>query len=145
MKTNMVNINQRDEEKSFYKCHFCKQNIDVYGIEQHFATFHKFRHSYEREYICEFCDDFEEFDSQTSLFHHIQNSHNLMNVDTLEEGKSRFLQLIVNFNSQEDVFNLLEWIKCNDTNSFITNYQGIETHIVAERFEFLFRTFHRFF
>ena len=133
MKTNMVDINQRDEEKSFYKCHFCQQKIDVYGIEQHFATFHKFTNSFEREYICEFCDDFEEFHSQISLFHHIQNSHNLMNeeeiqseaianVGTLEEGKSRFLQFIVNFNSQEDVFNLLEWIKCNDTNSFITNH-----------------------
>ena len=134
MKTNMVNINQRDEEKSFYKCHFCYQKIDMYGIEQHFATFHKFRHSYEREYICEFCDDFEDFHSQTSLFHHIQNFHNLKNdeeiqseaienVDTLEEGKSRFLQLIVNFNSKEDVFNFLQWIKSNDTNTFITNHQ----------------------
>ena len=136
MKTNMISkINQKCEKNSFYKCHFCQQKIDVYGIEQHFATFHNFRHSCEREYICEFCDDFEEFHSQISLFHHIQNSHNLMNeeeiqseaianVGTLEEGKSRFLQFIVNFNSQEDVFNLLEWIKCNDTNTFITKHQA---------------------
>ena len=53
---------------------------------------------------------------QTNLFHHIQNAHILVNdkeiqstaitnvVDTLEEGKLRFLQLILNFNSQ---FNLL--------------------------------------
>ena len=144
MKTNMININQKDEEKRFYKCHFCQQKIDVYGIEQHFTTFHNFRHSFEREYICEFCDDFEEFHSQISLFHHIQNSHNLMNeeqiqpeaianVGTLEEGKSRFLQFIVNFNSQEDVFNLLEWIKCNDTNTFITNHQGIENETDTEQ------------
>ena len=114
-----------------YKCHFCQENIDVYGIDNHFATFHKFRHSSESEYVCEFCDDFEEFHSQTNLFHHIQNTHNLKNdmeiqseeaavlkVDTLEEGKSRFLKFIVDFNSQEDVFNLLQWIKSNDTKYF---------------------------
>ena len=108
----MINIDQKDDKNSLYKCHFCQQNIDVYGIEQHFATFHKFRNSFESEYVCEFCDDFEEFQSQTNLFHHIQNSHNLINeeeirsnVDTLEEGKSRFLQLIVNFKSEKDIFN----------------------------------------
>ena len=96
----MININPKGEKNSFYKCHFCQQNIDVYGIENHFATFHKFRSSFESEYVCEFCDDFEEFHSQTNLFHHIQIAHNLVNnpskeitnVDTLEEGKSRFLQ-----------------------------------------------------
>ena len=107
------------EGNNLYKCHFCHENIDVYGIEKHFATFHQFRNSSKSEYICEFCDDFEEFNSQTNLFHHIQNTHNVINdekiqkeanVNTLEEGKSRFLQLIVNFNSQEDVFNLLQWI-----------------------------------
>merc|ERR1712020_142292 len=83
MKTNMVSINQTEEEENFYKCHFCQQKIDMYGIEQHFTTFHNFRHSFEREYICEFCDDFEEFHSQISLFHHIQNSHNLMNEEEI--------------------------------------------------------------
>ena len=109
--------------------------------------------AFESEYVCEFCDDdtIEVFYSQTNLFHHIQNTHNLINnqeiqleaipkVDTLEEGKSRFLQLIVNFNSQEDVFNLLEWIKCNDTNSFITNHQGIENEIDTEKETYLILT-----
>ena len=91
---------------------------DVYGIEKHFATFHQFRNSSKSEYICEFCDDFEEFNSQTDLFHHIQNTHNLTKVVTLEEGKSRFLQLIVDFNSHEDIFNLLQWIKHNDMSTF---------------------------
>ena len=125
----------------FYKCHFCLQNINVYGIEKHFTTFHKFRSSIENEYVCEFCDDFEDFPSQTDLFHHIQNTHNLMNnqeiqsegipnVATLEDGKSRFLELNVNFNSQEDVFNLLQWIKFNDTNSFMTNHQEIQNEVL---------------
>ena len=144
MKT-MININHKEEENSLYKCHFCQQNIDFFGIEKHFATFHKFKSSFESEYVCEFCDDdtIEVFYSQTNLFHHIQNTHNLMNdqeikleaiseVDTLEEGKSRFLQLIVNFNSQNDVFNLLQWIKCNDTNTFmITNDQEIENQLLV--------------
>ena len=127
-----------EEKNNLYKCHFCQQNIDLHDIEKHFTTFHKFRRSIESEYVCEFCDDFEEFHSQTNLFHHIQNTHNLVtdketpptaitNVDTLEEGKSRFLQLILNFNSQEDVFNLLKWIKFNDTNdAFMSNYQELK-------------------
>ena len=143
MKTNMININHKEANSCLYKCHFCRQNIDVHGIEKHFATFHNFKSSLERDYVCEFCDDFEEFHSQTNLFHHIQNTHNLINeeiiqseeianVDTLEEGKSRFVQLIMNFNSQEDVFNLLQWIKCNDTNAFITNHQDIENkHLIV--------------
>ena len=53
-------------------------------------------------------------------------SEAIPNIDSLEDGKSRFLELIVNFNSQEDVFNLLQWIKLNDTNSFMTNHQEIE-------------------
>ena len=60
MKT-MININHKEEENSWYKCHFCQQNIDVYGIEKHFATFQKFRSPIESE----FCDDFAEFHSQT--------------------------------------------------------------------------------
>ena len=123
----MTNINHNEDRNSLYKCHFCQQKIEVYGIEKHFSTFHNFRSYFESEYVCEFCDDYEDFHSQTNLFHHIQNTHNLVtdketpptaitNVDTLEEGKSRFLQLIVKFNSQEDVFNLLQWIKFNNTN-----------------------------
>ena len=138
----MINIDHKDEKNSLYKCHFCQENINVYGIEQHFVTFHKFQNSFESEYVCEFCDDFEEFHSQTNLFQHIQNSHNILNdeeiqsesianVDTLEEGKSRFLQLIVNFKSKDDVFNLLQWIKSNDTNTFITNHQGIENEYLV--------------
>ena len=137
MKSNTININHKEEKNSLYKCHFCQQTIDVYEIEKHFSTFHKFRSYAESEYVCEFCDDFGEFHSQTELFHHIQNAHNLVNdkeiqptaianVETLEEGKSRFLQLIVNFNSQEDVFNLLQWIKYNDTNIFMSNHKEIE-------------------
>ena len=133
----MININHK-----MYKCHFCQESIDVYGIDNHFATFHKFRHSSESEYVCEFCDDFEEFHSQTNLFHHIQNTHNLTNdienqsevtnskVDTLEEGKLRFLQLIVDFNSQEDVFNLLQWIKLNDANTFMTNHEKVNNQFL---------------
>ena len=105
MQSNMNNINHK-KENSLYKCHFCQQNIDVYGIAKHFAMFHMFRGSFESEYVCEFCDDFEEFESQTNLFHHIQDTHNLTNdkeikseaianVNTLEEGKSRFLQFLV--------------------------------------------------
>ena len=67
MKT-MININHK-EEHSFYRCHFCQQNIDVFGIDKHFATFHKFRSSVESEYVCEFCDDdtIEVFYSQTTF------------------------------------------------------------------------------
>ena len=159
MKSNMINIYPKEEKNSLYKCHFCQQNIDVYCIEKHFTTFHKFKHSnsFESEYICEFCDDdnIEVFFSQTNLFHHIQNTHNLddMNdkeilqsearisniIDTLEEGKSRFLQLIVNLKYQEDVFNLLQWIKSNNTNTFIANHhEGIENQLeenVSKTFE----------
>ena len=138
MKSNTININHKEEKHSLYKCHFCQQTIDVYEIEKHFSTFHKFRSYAESEYVCEFCDDFEDFHSQINLFHHIQNAHNLMDdqseeiakVDTLEEGKSRFLQLIVKFNSKEDVFNLLQWIKFNDTNTFMTNHQEIENEVL---------------
>ena len=116
----------REEKNSLYKCHFCQQNIDVYDIEKHFAMFHKFRGSFESEYVCEFCDDSEEFQSQMNLFYHIQNTHNLTKVVTLEEGKSRFLQLIVDFNSQEDIFNLLQWIKHNDISTFLSNHPEID-------------------
>ena len=77
----------------------------------------------------------------TEWFHHIQFTHNLINdgkdediskVDSLEEGKSKFLKFIVNFNSQEDVFNLLQWIKFNDTNTFLTNHLEIENQLVEE-------------
>ena len=54
MKTNVIEVNHK-EENSFYKCHLCQQNIDEYGIEKHFTTFHKFRSSTtESEYVCEF-------------------------------------------------------------------------------------------
>ena len=54
MKTNVIEVNHK-EENSFYKCHLCQQNIDVYGIEKHFTTFPKFRSSTtESEYVCEF-------------------------------------------------------------------------------------------
>ena len=139
MKTNI----KYQEENNLYKCYFCQEIIEVYGIEKHFATFHKFRNSRESEYICEFCDDVEEFHSQTSLFHHIQNTHNLTNdtemqsevaklkVFSLEEGKSRFLQLIVDFNSHEDIFNLLLWIKHNDINTLLANHLEIDNQFPA--------------
>ena len=135
MKSNTIDIiNDKEEKNSLYKCHFCHQNIDVYDIEKHFDTYHNLRSSIETKYVCDFCDDFEEFHSQTNLFHHIQNTHNLVNdqeiqseaienVDSSEEGKSRFLQWIVNFNSQEDVFNLLQWIKYNDNNTLLNYHQ----------------------
>ena len=63
----MMNINPKGEKNSLYNCHFCQQNIDVYGIEKHFATFHKFRSSIESKHDCDFCDDFEKFHSQTNL------------------------------------------------------------------------------
>ena len=50
----MTHINHNEEKNSLYKCHFCQQNIEVYGIEKHFATFHKFQSSIESEYVCEF-------------------------------------------------------------------------------------------
>ena len=67
MKSNMINTYPKEEKNSLYKCHFCQQNIDVYGIEKHFATFHKFRSSIESKHVCDFCDDFEKFHSQTNL------------------------------------------------------------------------------
>ena len=51
----MDNINPKYENKGSYKCHFCQQNIDVYDIEKHFATFHNFKTSVESEYVFEFC------------------------------------------------------------------------------------------
>ena len=36
----------------------------------------------------------------------------------------------MNFNSQEDIFNLLQWIKCNNTNTFMTNHHEIENEVM---------------
>ena len=100
MKSNMNN--HKEEKNTFYKCHFCQQKLNVYDIEKHFASFHKFRHTIESEYICEFCDDFEEFNSQTILFHHIQNTHNLTNFN------QRKLQMWTHWKKEnQDFCNLL--------------------------------------
>ena len=114
------------EEKSLYKCHYCKQKIDRSDIEKHMMIFHKFIIS-ENENLCEVCDIF--FDASNYLLEHIQNVHERENpnepveLESLEDGKSKFLKLMSNFKSQEDAFNLLYWIKCNNTDIFLTTNQ----------------------
>ena len=78
------------------------------------------------ENICLVCDlVFNEHE----LLEHIQNVHEGENqnkpkeIESLEDGKSKFLDLLSNFKSQEDAFNLLYWIKCNNTDIFLTTNQ----------------------
>ena len=127
------------EEKSLYKCHYCKQKIDRNDIEKHMMIFHKFIIS-ENENLCEVCDIF--FDASNYLLKHIQNVHEGENpnepeeLESLEDGKSKFLKLMSNFKSQEDACDFLYWIKCNDTNLFLTTKEEIENEslIMMENF-----------
>ena len=117
------------EEKSLYKCHYCKQKIDRNDIEIHLMIFHKIIIS-ENENICEICDIF--FDVSNDLLDHIQTVHEGENpnepeeLESLEDGKSKFLKFIANFKSQKDARNFLYWIKFNDANLFLTTKQEIE-------------------
>ena len=132
METNQIlPINSNFEEKTngfMYKCHFCKETIDGYNISNHFEKFHKFPSP---EHICEFCetDKVVGFQTKNDLLKHIQSDHNLIEenpnqsevkVKNLEEGKSKFLQFVNNFDSDKDAFSLLHWIKYNDTKKFLT-------------------------
>ena len=71
---------------------------------------------------------FDEYEHE--LLEHIQNVHEGENqnkpdeeIESLEDGKSKFLDLMSYFKSQEDAFNLLYWIKCNNTDIFLTTNQ----------------------
>ena len=115
-----------EQTETEYNCHFCQQNIELHNIEKHFKTFHKFRGPNSSEFYCEFCDTDEIFQNEIDLLEHIKNiqhegekeipNHSEMNLESLEEGKSKFLQLLVGFKSKDDALNLLYWIKCNDIN-----------------------------
>ena len=128
-----VNSNQKqiNESKSLYKCHYCKQKIDRNDIEEHLMIFHKFINSDEN--VCLVCDlVFNEYDHE--LLEHIQNVHegenqtkSAVEIESLEDGKSNFLELMSNFKSQKDVFNFLYWIKCNNTDIFLDPNQETKT------------------
>ena len=102
-----------------YRCHFCNLNIERYDIENHFDKFHKFR-SPSPEHVCGFCED-EVFNSKNDLLKHNKYVHDYdeemqmyfaeARVETFEEGKSKFVQFMTNFNSEDDAFSLLNWIK----------------------------------
>ena len=132
MKMNSIKNHENEsklEEKSLFKCHYCKQKIDRSDIEIHTMIFHKIIIS-ENENICEVCDIF--FDASNDLLEHIQNFHEGENpnepeeLESLEVGKLKFFKFISNFKSQEDACKFLYWIKCNDTNLFLTTKQEIE-------------------
>ena len=114
----------------FYKCHFCPRNIKLHNIDKHFKTFHKFGHS-DSEYYCEFCESQEVFLTRDDLLEHIHSADQHMaekaipetKMESLEEGQSKFLQLMSNFESRKDAINLLFWIKCNDTKTFWDNHE----------------------
>ena len=114
----------------FYKCHFCPRNIKLHNIDKHFKIFHKFGHS-DIEYYCEFCDSQEVFLTRDDLLEHIYTDVQHMagktipesKMESLEEGKSKFLHLMSNFESQKDAIKLLFWIKCNDTKTFLDNHE----------------------
>ena len=125
--TEVVNHNNMND---IYKCHFCPRNIKLHNIDKHFKIFHKFGQS-DIEYYCEFCDSQEVFLTRDDLLEHIYTAVQHMarksipesKMESLEEGKSKFLHLMSNFESQNDAINLLFWIKCNDTKTFLDNHE----------------------
>ena len=101
-----------------YNCNFCDENIDRYYIENHFVTFHKFRGS-----------------------DHKQKSNNVeAKLKSFEDGKSKFLQLMNNFESEKDALSLYYWIK-SDTLEVLKLFVqddlkiGDETGLEKEEFE----------
>ena len=74
-----------------YNCNFCEQNIDRYEIENHFVTFHKFR--------------------GTANNRKQKSNHLEAKMKSFEDGKSKFLQLMTNFESEKDALSLYYWIK----------------------------------
>ena len=143
MKT-LLNISQEFDnpikKKDFYNCHFCPQNMELYEIEKHFKTFHKFRCS-DDEYYCEFCDSDEAFQTKDELLEHIHSIQHIAakaipepRMESFDVGKLKFLNLMANFKSQKDAINLLFWIKCNDTETFLEQ-QEIETDEFLNRLQ----------
>ena len=105
--------------EKMYRCHFCNLNIERYDIENHFDKFHKFRSPSPPEHVCGFCED-QVFNSKNDLLKHNKYVHDYdeemqmyseARVETFEEGKSKFVQFMTNFNSEDDAFSLLNWIK----------------------------------
>ena len=124
--TEVVNHNNMND---IYKCHFCPRNIKLHNIDKHFKIFHKFGHS-DTEYYCEFCDSQEAFLTRDNLLEHIHSVQHIAEkaipeskMESLDEGKSKFLHLMTNFESQKDAVNFLFWIKCNDTKTFLDNHE----------------------
>ena len=143
MKT-LLNISQEFDnpikKKDFYNCNFCPQNMELYEIEKHFKTFHKFRCS-DDEYYCEFCDSDEAFQTKDELLEHIHSIQHIAakaipepRMESFDVGKLKFLNLMANFKSQKDAINLLFWIKCNDTETFL-EHQEIETNEFLNRLQ----------
>ena len=123
----VVNHNNMND---IYKCHFCPRNIKLHNIDKHFKIFHKFGHS-DTEYYCEFCDSQEIFLTRDDLLEHIHSIEHMAEkaipeskMESLDEGKSKFLHLMTNFESQKDATNFLFWIKCNDTKTFLDNHKN---------------------
>ena len=75
--------------QNFYKCYFCKENIDRYNIEEHFKTVHMFN---SLDYICQCCG--EMFDTQNDLIRHVG-----IHADKLDSKLNSFL---VNLDSKLD-------------------------------------------
>ena len=96
--------------KNFYKCYFCKENIDRYDIEEHFKTVHMFN---SLDHICECCD--EMFDTQNDLINHADIHADKLDskLNSFEEGKSKFLPFMTSFICEDDAFRLLDWINEN--------------------------------
>ena len=101
-----------------YNCNFCEENIDRYYIENHFVTFHKFRGS-----------------------DHKQKSNNVeAKLKSFEDGKSKFLQFMNNFESEKDALSLYYWIKRDSLEVLKLFVQddlkiGDETGLEKEEFE----------
>ena len=120
MKTILKISKESDNRKNktdLYKCHFCPQNMELYEIEKHFKTFHKFRSSHD-EYYCEFCDSDEVFHTKDDLLEHIHSIQHIAEkaipeskMECLDEGKLKFLHLMSNFKSQKDAFSTRTYLK----------------------------------
>ena len=113
VKMNQNFTTDSENEISLYNCYFCKQNIDRYEIEEHFATFHKFESF---EHICEVCN--KAFGAQNNLIKHIESVHNNakksgVKMNSFEDGKSKFLEFMTNFESENDALKLLDLINEN--------------------------------
>ena len=120
------------DEENFYKCHFCEQNIDRYDIENHFVTIHKFKETKEK------------------------SNHVEAKLKSFEDGKSKFLHFMTNFESEKDALSLYYWIKsetlevlklfvqdnlknCNETalnnQEIVHEFPIVDDNISPERFQ----------